>query len=92
MNNPLISIITVTYNAQEHLEETMQHVFAQSYPNVEYILIDGGSTDGTIRFYKRLFLVLFFEDDKYAKNEEINHGLYSWKDGENRKVFCEINK
>ncbi|GHT54348.1 hypothetical protein AGMMS49982_18910 [Bacteroidia bacterium] len=48
-----VSIITVTYNAQEHLEETMQHVFAQSYPNVEYILIDGGSTDGTVDIIKK---------------------------------------
>jgi len=53
MNKPLISIITVTYNAQEHLEQTMQSVFAQTYPNIEYIIIDGGSKDRTIDIIKK---------------------------------------
>ncbi|GHV71561.1 hypothetical protein FACS189420_7080 [Bacteroidia bacterium] len=53
MNNPFVSIITVTYNAQDSLEQTMQSVFSQTYPNIEYILIDGGSTDGTINIIKK---------------------------------------
>ena len=44
---PKISVITVTYNCAALVERTMQNVLRQTYPNLEYIVIDGGSTDGT---------------------------------------------
>lgn len=49
----LISIITVVYNGEKYLEETIQSVINQTYPNVEYIIIDGGSTDGTLDIIKK---------------------------------------
>lgn len=45
---PLVSIVTITFNSAAHLERAVESVFAQTYPNIEYILIDGGSTDGTV--------------------------------------------
>ncbi len=49
MSKPLtISIITVCYNSVKTIHETLQSVASQRYPHVEYILIDGGSTDGTL--------------------------------------------
>ncbi|MDR1527867.1 MAG: glycosyltransferase [Dysgonamonadaceae bacterium] len=48
MNRPLVSIITVTYNARNTIEQTIQSVFSQTYPNIEYLIIDGGSNDGTV--------------------------------------------
>ena len=45
---PLISIITVTYNAEKYIEQTIRGVLAQTYSNIEYLIIDGDSTDGTI--------------------------------------------
>jgi glycosyltransferase involved in cell wall biosynthesis len=48
MNKMLVSIITVTYNARNNLLQTMQSVFSQTYLSIEYLIIDGGSTDGTI--------------------------------------------
>ena len=46
--HPKFSIITVTYNAEKVLEDTIQSVITQSYKNVEYIIVDGGSKDGTL--------------------------------------------
>jgi glycosyltransferase involved in cell wall biosynthesis len=45
---PLVTIITVVFNGEKYLESTIQSVINQTYDNVEYIVIDGGSTDGTI--------------------------------------------
>ncbi len=50
---PLISIITVVFNGEQHLEETIQSVINQTYENVEYIIIDGGSSDGTLDIIKK---------------------------------------
>lgn len=44
---PRLSIVTVTYNAARVVRETLESVVQQTYPNIEYIVIDGGSTDGT---------------------------------------------
>lgn len=69
-NTPLVTIITSTFNAVSELENSIKSVIAQSYPNVEYIIIDGGSTDGTLEIIK-----------KYEKNisiiiSEKDNGIY----------------
>jgi len=76
---PLISVITVVYNNVEHIEETIKSVINQSYKNVAYIIIDGGSTDGTvdiIKKYKKKIYYWVSEPDKGiydAMNKGISH-------------------
>jgi glycosyltransferase involved in cell wall biosynthesis len=49
---PKISIITVVLNGKDYIEDTIKSVIGQTYQNIEYIVIDGGSTDGTIDIIK----------------------------------------
>lgn len=69
-NKPLISIITVVFNGEKYLEETIQSVINQTYDNVEYIIIDGGSTDGTLDIIKK------YEDKIDYWLSEKDNGIY----------------
>ena len=50
---PLISIITVVLNNDSHIQKTLDSIFNQKYSNYELIIIDGGSTDGTLKIIKK---------------------------------------
>lgn len=81
---PLITVVTVVYNGVEDLEKTIQSVLNQTYPNIEYIIIDGGSTDGTIDIIKKYQGRLAYwvsEPDEgiyYAMNKGIQKATGEW--------------
>ena len=52
-DSPLVTIVTVVFNSVDLIEETIQSVITQIYPNIEYIIIDGASTDGTLDIIKK---------------------------------------
>lgn len=68
---PVFSIITVAYNAQSHIREAIESVLDQTYPNVEYIIIDGASTDGT------LDIIRSYEDAIDHWVSEPDEGIYN---------------
>lgn len=65
-----VSIITVVYNGAETIEDAIQSVLSQTYSNIEYIIIDGGSTDGTLDIIKK-----FQKDINYLISER-DAGIY----------------
>lgn len=67
MLQPKISVVTVCYNAVKDIEKTIRSVLNQTYPNVEYIIIDGASKDGTmdvVNKYKEKIACIISEPDK----------------------------
>lgn len=67
---PLVSIITVVYNGEKYLQQTITSVYNQTYQNIEYIIIDGGSSDNTINIINQ-------NADKVSKwISEPDEGLY----------------
>ena len=52
-NNPLVTIITVVFNGEKYLQQTIDSVYNQTYKNIEYIIIDGNSTDNTLAIIKK---------------------------------------
>ena len=67
-SSPLVTIVTPSYNMAEFLPHTIASVFSQDYPNIEYIVIDGASTDGTLEILDR---------HKGPKYQEVPHLLPS---------------
>ena len=75
--HPKFSIITVTYNAEAVLDDTIQSVVAQTYKEIEYIIVDGGSKDKTLEIAKRYaekLSVIISEPDK-GLYDAMNKGI-----------------
>ncbi len=81
---PKVTVITVTYNAAVYIEQTIKSVAEQNYPNLEYIIIDGGSNDGTvdiIKKYQQFVTYWISEPDKGiydAMNKGIDQATGKW--------------
>lgn len=72
-----ISVVTVCYNMASYIEQTIQSVLSQNYPNLEYIIIDGGSTDGTQAIIEkyRSQLAYYISEPDNGMYDAINKGF-----------------
>lgn len=75
---PKVSVVTTTYNDIENLKRIFAEVKKQTYPNIEHIIVDGGSTDGTVDLLKEL--------------EEKEPGRISWMSEKDNGIYDAINK
>lgn len=77
MNLPLITIVTPSFNQGNFVEETILSVLNQTYPNIEYIFVDGGSTDHTMQVvekYRDKIDIIIHEEDQ-GQADAINKGF-----------------
>jgi glycosyltransferase involved in cell wall biosynthesis len=75
MNRPLISVITPSYNRAGMIATAIQSVLDQNYPQVEHIIIDGGSTDGTLDVLKKYPHLRVLSEPDLGMYDALNKGL-----------------
>lgn len=77
MDKPLLSVITVVFNNEKDIERTMLSVLNQTYPNIEYLVIDGKSTDGTLQIIQKYHdhLAYFISEKDNGIYDAMNKGL-----------------
>jgi glycosyltransferase involved in cell wall biosynthesis len=89
MKKPIISIVTICFNSANTVEETIKSVLGQDYPLLDYVIIDGGSTDGTVDIlsrYKHRFGYFCSEPDN-GISDAFNKGIKNAKGD----IICIIN-
>ena len=67
--SPVISIVTIVFNGEKYLEQTIRSVLDQNYRHIQYIIIDGGSTDQSLNIIKK------YEKDIYYWISEKDRGI-----------------
>ena len=89
MKKPVISVVTICFNSAATVEETIKSVLGQNYPLLDYVMIDGGSTDGTVEIIKRYEsrLGYFCSEPDNGISDAFNKGIRNAKGD----IICIIN-
>jgi len=88
---PLVSIVTASYNSARYIEQAIRSVAAQDYPNIEHIIVDGGSTDGTLKILQRYdSRIDWISEHDSGQSDALNKGwgrarghVLGWLDADN---------
>jgi glycosyltransferase involved in cell wall biosynthesis len=91
---PLVSIITPSFNQARYIEATIQSVLSQDYPRIEYLIVDGGSTDETVEIIKKYALEsdsLLSKSQKQASGFQM-HRVAWWVSEQDQGQTDAINK
>jgi glycosyltransferase involved in cell wall biosynthesis len=72
---PLVSIVTPSYNSARFIERTIQSVLTQGYPNIEHIVVDGASTDGTVDILRRYPHLRWVSEPDKGQSDALNKGF-----------------
>ena len=77
VNKPLVSIVTPSFNQAEFLDETVRSVLDQTYPKIEYIIVDGASTDGSVEKIKNYLgnIAAWVSEPDKGQTDAINKGF-----------------
>jgi glycosyltransferase involved in cell wall biosynthesis len=75
MNSPLVSIVTPSYQAVQYITETIECVINQDYPNLEHIVVDGNSEDGTIEILQGYDHLKWISEPDAGQSQALNKGF-----------------